>query len=419
MIVALARRLRVPLLLIAMRIGTLASKFLLIVFITHFLGLEVLGQFALLGGAAAILPTVLGFGLITHIAREGATQSLAQATENMSVLWQWSIVFYLLLALFAVPISVELGWAQLTIAALALGFLGQVNEGAMNLLINRDRPIAANILFTIRIAGWAYAYMVVAAFVPEVRTFTGLIAFWLLGEIVSVGLFALMTASWPWRIRHVLPSTDWLFKNVKRSWLFWLHDSSDAISANVDRFVISVLLSVELTGVYVFFWQIGNSIRNVVLAAVYRPQQAAMIQAFADGHGSRHKAQTIRVCKEVVVISLALMAAAELTLIYALPYLGRPMLEAHLLIFPVILVAVLVRTVADMLANSLFTARRDRAFVASSLIALGLATLGNLMLVPVLGMVGSAVAALLVALVAGLWRFAVMRQVWSDFPGRR
>ncbi|HLC07904.1 MAG TPA: hypothetical protein VJK06_01315, partial [Methyloceanibacter sp.] len=64
------RRLLSQLLLVAMRVGSTMSKFLLAIYTARYLGLADLGIYGLLVGATTIVPAVVGLGMTDWIIRK-------------------------------------------------------------------------------------------------------------------------------------------------------------------------------------------------------------------------------------------------------------------------------------------------------------------------------------------------------------
>lgn len=410
--------LRTSLFLVGLRVATMLPRFLMVLFLARFMGVHELGQFALLNSAMVILPAIMGFGIMTYLAREAVTQPLEQTTADLLQLWRWATLGYAALLALSVPVASSAGDSWIIVVAVALAWLEHINNDAFQILLNRKQPVTGHLIVFIRQAGWTYLFMLQAYLVPSFRTMEALALWWLLGQAVGLAWFGTIVRHWPWRQASQGLSIRWLKTSVRRSRLFWLHNITDGLSSNADRLIISALVSVEMTGIYTFFWQIANAIRGLVYSAIYQPQRPYLIEAFSQGDLRQHRHRTLTICRHVTVSGAGLMAVTFAMVWLALPYLGKAEIMTWFWIFPWILAATLTRIAADAFSYGLFSSRQDTAFVGSFLLAMGLSWGANLALVPWLGIFGASLAGGLVAIGIGLWSFRALDKVWRAAEGK-
>jgi len=401
--------------LTALRLGVLASKFLIVLFITRYIGVDDLGRFALLNSINFILPAFLGLGLITHIARESVAHSIEEVTASLIKLWQLIIVLYAITFALSLAVGQFLGINLFLISAgIILALLEQINGDTTQILINRKKPIIANFLMFLRIGGWVYAYIIAAFLIPELRTLEILIYFWITGQVLGLLLFIFVARAWPWIQEFQYVSKQWILFELKPSWIFWINSVADSLSSNADRVIISMILGFELTGVYVFFLQIFDSVRTIVYASIYQLRRPSMISAFFENKIDLHKKITLGVSKEATALSILLMVIIYTVLHFGIPYLERPLVTQYLWIAPYIMLAVILRILADSFSYGLFTAKKDKAFVVSSIIAMVFSLLCNVLFLPIFGIIGAAFSALIVAISIGIWRYHALSSFWNE-----
>jgi hypothetical protein len=80
--------------LMAMRGFLLVIKFLLTLFITHYLNFTALGIFGLLSAAGIMAPSILGFGIMYNICRHAVTKNLTQITQDIKFYGKFISLLY-------------------------------------------------------------------------------------------------------------------------------------------------------------------------------------------------------------------------------------------------------------------------------------------------------------------------------------
>ena len=119
-------------------------------------------------------------------------------------------------------------------------------------------------------------YMPIAYFIPEYRELNILLLFWLIGAIASLAIFVLIAKNWPWR--PLLKSSSmipWIITEFKDSKILYINSLTDTAGTYLNHLLITILLSLELTGVYVFFSQAIGAMSNLVstgVVSLYKPK---------------------------------------------------------------------------------------------------------------------------------------------------
>ena len=171
----------------ALRTIGLGSRFLLAMFMARFMTLQDIGTFALLAGAAGLLPSVAGFGLNFFMARQivgiGHDEAIGIARDRLSIsILAGALCSAILLALvqndlLQLPFSPWLAIAILMLELLAFDL--QVA------LLARSRSTVANALLFFRSGAWVIPFMALAWALPSFRTIGWLAWFWLGGIAIS------------------------------------------------------------------------------------------------------------------------------------------------------------------------------------------------------------------------------------------
>jgi O-antigen/teichoic acid export membrane protein len=180
----------------------------------------------------------------------------------------------------------------------------------------------------------------------------------------------------------------------------YVKDVSSTLSIFFDRFIISMFLGLELTGVYTFFWSITNVVHSLALVGMLLAQLAPMLAAGRKADKSEFHALERRLQIEIggwtVALSLGIAVATPLLL----PYLGRPLLENYLVVFWMILFATILRVAADGYGYALLALNRDAAIAKIAFVGALASAILNAILTPLAGLWGAATAYVLTS--AGL-----------------
>jgi O-antigen/teichoic acid export membrane protein len=397
------------------------AKFILTLYTARFLGLADLGVYGLVAAAAAFSPAVLGFGLTDWVARRivlaERTEAMQKIIARLSVSCAAHLVFQPLVwaANIALGEPVPISWVWF-IAPIVL--FEHLASEVHDLLIARGRITLTSTLQFIRAALWPLAVVGIGLLFPETRTLETIFIGWLCGLILT----AVVLVGWL-LLQRIPLHFRWadfaeLAGHVRQSFPLYVRDIANTSSLFIDRYLISLTLGLELTGVYVFFWQVANVVYGMTNTVIVQPQAAKMIAAVGrdDAAGLRELRKKLRI--EASAWTAVLSVAVFIATIVLLPYLQRPELYAYLAVFGVILLASAARNAADEYGFILLALHRDRAILVTSVTGALLSAALNAVLVPTVGLWGAAIAFLLTGLTVLTLRLVMSRPQQPPLPSQ-
>jgi O-antigen/teichoic acid export membrane protein len=388
------RRLFDQLLRFSMRAVAMGSKFLLAIYTARFLGLADLGIYGLLVGATTIVPAIVGLGMTEWIGRRLVDLPRAQALPLIASRLSLTLGIHLIVQPLAFAADVILGEPiPLEIAVLcgAILLLDNLGTEASDMLIARRRIQLAYSLAFLRVGFWPIPVMVFGLIYPEARTLEFLLMCWLVLLVVSwLVLFALLLREGRWRLMR--PQSRLVLPELRGSLVLYSKDVSSTISVFLDRFLISLFLGLELTGVYTLFWSIVNVVHQLAVGDIVRAQLPSLIAAGQAPDQTAFRSLERRFQIEIAGWTVLLAVGAAIAVPLLLPLLNQPLAQEYLPVFWLILVATVLRIAADFYGFVLLSLTRDRAiaWVAAGG-ALASAAL-NLLLIPALGLMGAGAA---------------------------
>ncbi len=339
----------------------LVAKFLLTIFIARFMGLEEVGIYGLIVAASGTLQFVLRLGVFNFMARDAVHQTKAELTGHLRHYGTGILCLYILL----VPVAYTLGYSfdhtELAMLALAVFVTEHFSFDTFILVNNLHKPKLANILLSIQGASWIYLYIALAFFFPELRTLENVLLFWSIGGAVTIAFALFLTRSWPWAEAFAKPvNWVWYKDTIKNARHIYVADVVGVIALNMDRYLITIFLSLKLTGVYILFAQVESAIINLVTSGVVQVYAPKLIEAFKENNMSKFKA----IFKNCGARALASTAGLALVSAVVLPFLvgftDKPEATHYLPVFWLMMVALLVKMSAQLVRSAFYPLRMDK-----------------------------------------------------------
>jgi len=351
----------------AMRVCGIGSKFLLGLFIAKFMSLSDLGVYGLLQGLVAILPIVLRFGINRQVMREVTDAS----DDDRSKLITGYFALYAILYAMALASAVALAFAGAVpwLFVIVIGLIAGehlVMDG-YDFLIQLRKPLQANVVLSILSASWPVAFIIAAFALPAWRTIDGLAMFWLAGSLAAGVLTAHLLRS-DLTAFH-LPSLAMVRNSLRTSAMLYGNSLGSTAAIYLDRYLVGAFLSLELAGVYFFFWQVSTAIYNLVNSGVMSFARPHLVSAFRSGDEQAFRDLSVQTTRTALLEASVLSAVSAAAIWIVLPYLGRPLLMKYEPLLWVLLVAMLARIYAEIGALRLYCKSRDPRLAKSTLLS--------------------------------------------------
>lgn len=384
---------------VALRGAGAAGKFALSLYLLAYAGLADLGVYGLLVAAATIGPAVLGFGLTDWTARECVGLERRKAISIGGTRLCFTLVVHLVVQPPAWALNAWLGYPiapdfVLPIALILL--LEQIGAEAQALLIARERVMLSNFVLFLRSGAWPIAIIALGLVYPDARSLLWVLIAWV-GGMIATALVLFGFALQHSRAALFRPNVRWLGTGLARSWPFYLSDMGAVSSLYLDRFLISLFVGLETTGIYVFFWSAANVVHSLTVYGTFSPRVPGLIAAANARDFTSLRSRFRQFRRSTLVWALALFVSLWIA-IQALLALGlRPQLSGHGVLFCMIMLATVLRILADMQHFVLYALSRDRSIgMINASSAIGTAALTAL-LVWLAGVAGAVAATILSA----------------------
>jgi O-antigen/teichoic acid export membrane protein len=375
-----------------LRGATLLAKISLTLFVARFIGLDALGTYGLIAGSAIVIPVITSLGLMGGLSRNAVTQNLTEVTSALRRYWLFQGAIYGTALLGALASAGVFEHWPFAVAVVVIVALEQINDGLFILLNNLRYPLLANGLMFIRSAGWISAFVALSFQYPSLRNLAALLLFWIGGSVTTLACFAYATRDWPWtKSAPRVGQRRWLVHLFRQSRVLYVNNIANVAGQYLDRYLIGAFLGLELTGVYVLFWSIGNALSNLISTSTIQTALPNLITAHMQ-QDPMYWGLFRRTLTETLVGAVTLAVAAGALVHAARHYLDRPLAIQWLPALWLILVGFVLRMVYEVQGAVFYSRQQDKLTFASGLLVLGTSMAANLMLLPLLSLYGSAIA---------------------------
>jgi len=392
---------------------SLAGKLALSLYMGRYFSLSELGIYGLAFGAVMLAVVLFGFRVDYIVSREilGMPEKRQRRIgSEVALLYAGS---FLVAAPLALAALVFFGSGR-SAGLLALIYLLCGLEAYANFLytvtIALKRPALANALFFVRSGMWTLPAMGISYFNPEYRTVSFVISCWIAGVALSVAINL-------WLMRRQLVGTmplrwsEWseVRSFSRRAFLVWIGSVAVTLGAYLDRFVLASFLSLTEVGVATFYTSFTTAVVTLVQSATTSVTFPSLIEKYDSGQVDAFGRELRKTATMAAAIAIVILVGLAISM----AFLGKLMDKPELLIaypaFLLLLVATLIRTHAETLYYGLFVQRQHRAIWAGNLVFLATSLALNLIFIPMSGLIGLGIAAIVSAMVLALWRHLTFR----------
>jgi O-antigen/teichoic acid export membrane protein len=398
------------LIIMATRLGMLAAKLILSLFMARYMGLAELGVYGLIVGASGIIQAILRGGVFALLSRDAVSQPISELAYHLRHYATGILGIYSLLT----PVTFAAGWLfgypLIALLALAVFLTEHLAFDSFVLINNLQYPKLANFVYSLQLASWIYLYVVFAFFYPELRSLEALLAFWIGGGLIAIAISSFLARGWPWK-KTFANKIDplWYSEKLSKSFKLYLIDVTGVVNYYMDRYIIMAFLSLEMTGVYVFFSQVVSATWNLVnsgVLVVFRPR---LIKEYDPNNLAPFNRVYRSALKRAWLMTIALSILAALGVPFLVTLTDNEALLEHLPLLWLMLAALLFRVTATATGMALYAMHKDREnFIAVLIIFILTAIVGSMSVI-LLGLYGIVLNSAVVSIAVVFYA----RAVWN------
>lgn len=351
------------------RAASLASRFILTFYIAKYIGVSELGNFNIYYSLILVFPCIFGLSINYKMSRIissssidvgfGIIYSRALISATLGVFSSMIVAVW-----YAVTESAILVAVILSLICFCEYFIFDIGI----LLVSARRPgLAASINF-IKSSLWIYPAIGIGLINAEYRSLSTIYVFWFLAACAGTYLSIHVLAINRCEKFHISSIFQILFQNKKSTFLIWGSDVVIYFSTYIDRFIVVSFMGATITGVYTFYWALANGVQSIIATSLVQIMTPDLVEVKASP--VLFVSRLRRGVRSILLTSIAISVLLFVGIIYIVPLLGKPQIEAGMGIFPLLLLAFIVKALSDTLNAALYALEADGAMVGINSITL-------------------------------------------------
>jgi O-antigen/teichoic acid export membrane protein len=349
--------------------ATLASRFILVIFIAKFLSAEELGIYSLFAASISYALFFVGMDFYTFSSRE----ILSVDKSNWFGIVKNQFSFYFAFYILSFPLTYLLFY---------FGFLSQeyivwfylilvaehLSQESMRLLVVLDKAFKANLSLFIRSGIWVYIAVVVMFFDIDLRQVSVILILWLIGSSASVILII------PDLIelrRSAIGSRNidlgWMWKGVKVAVPLLVGTLALRSLYIVDRYSLSYFSDYSAVGIYSFYSSFANALLAFVDAVVVMQLYPKIVSAVKQSDAVNLRVYKKKFITSVAFLSLVLFITLPVGVYILLKWMNKPEYFSYFSVLAVLMAACVIYCFALLPHYELYARNEDRKIIFSSL----------------------------------------------------
>lgn len=391
---------------------TLASKFILMLFIARNFSPEDLGIFGIMSVSTTLLLFIVGLDFYIFNTRE----ILAREKTEIGRLIRDQFVFHCLVYILILPFCVFLfekgllPWKYIFWFYLILIFEHLAQE-ANRLFITISRPIMANIILFFRSGAWVYAVILFYTYKDSSTNLSWIWLGWTIGGFISlcIAVYGLREINWHDVKRHSV-EWNWIMKGIKDSIPFFGATLALKVLEYADRYFIKYYHGEAIVGVYTFYANIANVVQVFIFTGIISILYPKVIDSYQKGLEHEYNCLMKKLTLMVLISTILLTVLAGVGIFPVIFVIKKQIYFEYISSYFVLLISVAISVVSQIPHYGLYARKKDKAIWISSLVAVIVALLMNRFMVPSYGIIGASISTLVGMTILGLIKLLALRK---------
>ncbi|MDK2375913.1 lipopolysaccharide biosynthesis protein [Serratia fonticola] len=356
---------------LSLRGATLASKFLLVIFLARYFSIDVMGQYALFTASVSYALFIVGLDFYTFSSREilSSNDSKIQAK-----LIRDQFVFYLISYVFVFPLLLIIFFYKLLPSSFIFWFytlliLEHISQELVRLLVVMKKNVLANLVYFIRAGSWVYISIGIMFFYVPGRSLDFILLSWSIGGAVSIliSLYGLRSLSvfklessinWIWMLQGIRVALPLLFGTLSLRAIY-----------TADRYILQWFDSTSSVGIYGFYSSFSSALLAFIDATVVMQYYPRVVENFKCGNLEAYNIISKEFLRSIVFMG-AFISICLAVLMNVLPFfIGKPEYSNSIGVFYILLSGAFVFAISLVPHYQLYAQGRDFELILSSFMA--------------------------------------------------
>ena len=385
---------------------------MLTIFIARYLGFGSLGLYGLINAATILIPSTIGLSLMYTISRRAVMQHPKEITRDLIHYFLFIIILYALLFIPAFIYGLESENITLIVIVVFAVFCEHINNDIYSLLLNRSKPFSANILHFIRTTIFILVYIGLAFYFPNLRSLNYLLSGWIIGNFLAFLGFMYIVRDWPWKIsKYEIRLKSWVRKEFLENKHNFFNNSIRTGNQYLNHFLLTLMLGIEITGVYVYFMQVLSAMSNLLQTGVIQITRPKLVKAYKE-HSERYY-EIYKVCLIQTLSFSIIMAVCSLPAMYYLTFyvVDKPLAVEQFPAFFLILSLFVLAMLSQVNVLVFYSQHRDDLLLKMSLMLTPFSVLLSIALIHYYGLWGAVVCPNIMVLITLTYQYKYMKKL--------
>jgi O-antigen/teichoic acid export membrane protein len=384
---------------ILFRFGGISGKFLLVFLLTKNISLEFQGEYTLINTNVALLIILLGLDFYIY-----SNRIIVKKPGKLIFILKNSLAFYIGMYIMFIPILIIMVYFELVTSEIAFLFFFLVitehlSQELFRIYIAIENVIVANVLFFLRTGAWSWPLSVyLLLFKNSSLSLINILSGWLIFSFISVVIGILYLPNIK-QFRKEKIDKQWIFKGVKVGLMMFVSTIFLKIVEYSDRYFINYFLGKKELGIYAFYYQFSNIINVIVFTLYISYAYPKILKSVYDKNLLELKKEKKILLKNTLIIVLLFFIFTFTILPLILEVVNKTELTSKMEVIYILILAALFFNLSFSSHFVLVAEEKEKLIIKASVIAcLSNVTL-NIILIPKIGIYGSAIALLISSII--------------------
>lgn len=407
-----------PLMNVAMRGVTLVTRFLFLFFLAKFIDPAGVGYYGLFAASVGYALYFAGLDFYVYTTRE----IIKSPAEVRGRLLKGQVVLALIAYALLIPVSLiflnAMGWPPALVWwFLPILVLEHLNQEIARLLVALSHQLTSSVILFVRQGSWAIAIVLLMAMRPETRSLEVVLACWACAGVVAALIGLAKIGSMGMRGWRLPVQWDWVLRGIRISGFFLLATLALRAIQVADRYWIEAIVGIEVVGAYVLFTGMAATVMTFLDAGLFAFSYPKLIRLHDEERTEAFRAELWRLVRWTSLISAAFAVVSWQVLPYLLTWIGKPVYHQHIMLYPLLLLAMVINAFSMIPHYGLYASRSDRPIIFSHVAGLVVFPVAVILLMGITPMYAVPIAinvAFTVILIWKAWAFLAADSKFSN-----
>jgi O-antigen/teichoic acid export membrane protein len=380
---------------ILFRFGGISGKFLLVFLLTKNISLEFQGEYTLINSNVALLIIFLGLDFYIF-----SNRLIVKKPEKLIFILKNSLMFYIGMYIMFIPILIIMVYFELVTSDIALLFFFLVitehlSQELFRIYIAIENVIVANVLFFLRTGAWSWPISIFLL-LNEGSSITlfNILVFWFSFSLASVviGVFYIPNIR---GFGHERIDKKWVIKGLKVGLMMFVSTIFLKIIEYSDRYFINYYLGKKELGIYAFYYQFSNIINVLIFTLYISYAYPKILKSVYDKNLLELKKEKRGLLKNTLIIVAFFLIFTFTLLPFILEIINKTELTSNIELIYILIFAALFFNLSFASHFVLVAEEKEKLIIKASIIACLCNVILNVIMIPKIGIFGSAIALLI------------------------